>query len=162
MKPELEDKLLRKHPRIFRQHDLPMNQTCMCWGMDCMDGWFNIIDLLCANIQHHLDWHNGEGEFDYNRERNEKNPDHIPIAQVEATQVKEKFGGLRFYLQGGDDYIEGMVQMAEALSERTCEHCGNPGVSRSTGWIRTLCDRCHEHWDEIRAGKWDLAKGKDQ
>ena len=62
------------------------------------------------------------------------------IDQVTVDQVKEKFGGLRFYYTGGDDKIRGMVGMAESLSAITCEECGAPGDQRQGGWIRTLCD----------------------
>ena len=89
MKVELQNKLFEKYPKIFRQKDLPMQQTCMCWGITCGDGWYNIIDTLCSEIQHHLE---------YNAERNQG------PTLVEATQVKEKFGGLRFYYDGGDVY----------------------------------------------------------
>lgn len=58
-------------------------------------------------------------------------------------QIKEKFGGLRFYYYGGDDQIQGMVTMAEIWAGRTCEKCGNKGTRRDGGWIRTLCDE-HE------------------
>jgi len=57
--------------------------------------------------------------------------------------MKEKFGGLRFYYDGGDDEVSGMVRMAEAWAEHTCEECGAPGKSRDSGWIKTLCDH-HE------------------
>jgi len=65
------------------------------------------------------------------------------VAQVVAIQIKEKFGTLRFYYNGGDDTIGGMVRMAESMSSVTCEECGNPGKTRGPGWIRTLCDH-HE------------------
>jgi hypothetical protein len=65
-------------------------------------------------------------------------PDTIP--QVVVTQVKEKFGTLRFYYNGGDDIIDGMVRMAEGMSGCTCEECGKPGGRRGGGWIVTLCD----------------------
>jgi hypothetical protein len=55
-------------------------------------------------------------------------------------QVKEKFGTLRFYYTGGDDYISGMVRMAESMSGVTCEECGAPGEQNDGGWIRTLCE----------------------
>lgn len=62
---------------------------------------------------------------------------------IRVVQIKEKFGGLRFYYDGGDDQISGMVTMAEVWAGRTCETCGNLGKQRSGGWIRTLCDQ-HE------------------
>jgi hypothetical protein len=64
-------------------------------------------------------------------------PDLIP--QVTLDQVKEKFGTLRFYYSGGDDYIGGLCSMAESMSEVTCEECGNPGKTVGGGWLTTLC-----------------------
>ena len=67
-------------------------------------------------------------------------PDLVP--QVVAEQVKEKFGGLRYYYCGGDDVIDGMVQMAELLSNRTCEVCGDAAVNKNTaGWSGTRCTK---------------------
>jgi hypothetical protein len=91
-------------------------------------GWWPIIESLCANIQSHTDWWN-------------KNRETRPVVeQVVVEQIKEKFGGLRFYYQGGDDYIRGLVQMAESWASHSCEECGAPGTRRSSSWIRTLCD----------------------
>ena len=59
---------------------------------------------------------------------------------VHIEQIKEKFGGLRFYYYGGDEQIHGMVRMAELWAGHTCEKCGNKGERRQGGWIRTLCD----------------------
>lgn len=64
-------------------------------------------------------------------------------APVVATQVKEKFGTLRFYYIGGDGQEEALIEQAEHASAVTCEDCGNLGTLRSGGWHRTLCDRCH-------------------
>lgn len=69
---------------------------------------------------------------------------------IHIEQIKEKFGGLRFYYQGGDDHIAGMVTMAEVWAGRTCEKCGNAGIRRGGGWIRTLCDT---HEEEYQDGK---------
>ena len=57
-------------------------------------------------------------------------------------QVKEKFGGLRFYVHGANDFLNGMIHMAEAASFKICEQCGKPGRPRGGGWILTLCDEC--------------------
>jgi hypothetical protein len=62
------------------------------------------------------------------------------IPQVVAEQVKEKLGGLSFYYRGGDEYISGLVSMAQSMSYVTCEICGSPGKPREGGWIKTLCD----------------------
>lgn len=64
----------------------------------------------------------------------------------EVCQIKEKFGGLRYYvdLPEGADWDAAMdaVLAAEEESFRTCEECGAPGESKGPGWIRTLCDPC--------------------
>jgi hypothetical protein len=59
--------------------------------------------------------------------------------QVIATQVKEKFGTLRFYYDGGDEYVRALENMAESMSARTCEVCGNPGKVYRDRWHSTLC-----------------------
>jgi hypothetical protein len=70
-------------------------------------------------------------------------------------QAKEKFGELRFYFHAEgtdshDDALMGnLVTMAEHKSSRTCESCGADGAkARHTGWIKTLCDDCHEERSE--------------
>jgi hypothetical protein len=139
MRSELDQKLCEKYPKIFRDRHAPMTQTAMCWGFDCGDGWYNIIDALCFQIQSHIDWRNSQRELLLKDNPYKiKIPDLVP--QVVADQVKEKFGTLRFYVSGGDDRTEGMIRMAEAMSEVTCETCGSPGESRGTGWFYTACD----------------------
>lgn len=66
-------------------------------------------------------------------------PEECP--QVIAVQVKEKFGTLRFYYDGGDEYISGLVSMAEWASSVTCEECGERGKLRGSGWVYTACDK---------------------
>jgi len=56
MNQDLDNKLCAKYPKIFRDRRAPMNQTCMCWGFEHGDGWYNIIDQMCANIQNHINW----------------------------------------------------------------------------------------------------------
>jgi len=68
--------------------------------------------------------------------------------QVVVDQVKEKFGTLRFYYHGGDDFVDGVVRMAEAMTAVTCETCGDVGKCRSGGWIRTLCDKHEKEYQE--------------
>lgn len=152
MRKELDDKLCEKYPEIFIQRHQSMQVTCMCWGFDVGDGWYNILDRLCANIQGHIN--QSIKNVKWANEWNKENPDkqhEVPkaVGQVEATQVKEKFGTLRFYYNGGDDTIEGMVDMAESMSAVTCEDCGNPGKLVGQGWYST---RCKEHAKE---GEWD-------
>lgn len=77
-------------------------------------------------------------------------PNKVPplVPQVVAVQVKEKFGTLRFYVDGGDDYTDGVIAMAEALSGRTCEECGAPGTTNSGGWLSTRCSLHRGDFDD--------------
>lgn len=59
---------------------------------------------------------------------------------VAILQIKEKFGGLRFYIIGGTDELYDSIDEAEAKSFTICERCGAPGVLREGGWMQTLCD----------------------
>ena len=180
MNDELDNKLCKKYPRIFRDRNASMQVTAMCWGLCVGSGWYNIINNACSLIQHHINWSrkqraetikynralkralNGdlgglEYRYTYNGVLSDwgiKNvqsdiesavfkvvPDACP--QVVASQVKEKFGSLRFYYDGGDEHISGIVRMAEAMSGSTCEDCGNVGQRISGGWIRVLCNTCN-------------------
>ena len=146
MNQDLDNQLCEKYPKIFRDRHGDMKETCMCWGFECGDGWYQILDSLCGQIQHHIDWSHKNCNWDkkWNKEHpEEKRKVREPIPQVVAVQVKEKFGGLRFYYDGGDDYVRGLVSLAESWAACTCEECGQIGTMRTGGWIRTLCDQ-HE------------------
>ena len=115
---EFSKRMTERFPKIF---------AGQYGGFAVGPGWWPIIESLCANIQSHTDWWN-------------KNRETRPVVeQVVVEQIKEKFGGLRFYYSGGDDQISGMVRMAEAWADRSCEECGAPGTSGGQGWIKTLC-----------------------
>jgi hypothetical protein len=60
-------------------------------------------------------------------------------------QLKEKFGGLRFYIGEATDEIFDLIAKAEEKSFKICERCGAPGKLRNDGWLRTLCENCAHH-----------------
>lgn len=91
-------------------------------------GWNELVYRLCEKIDSIL----------------KKNPELLEEFMV--TQVKEKYGGLRFYIYGGNDKIYEAIDKYEDLSYNTCEVCGQPGTTRDYGWLKTLCD---EHYAEI-------------
>lgn len=128
MRQELEDQLVGKYPKIFSQ----------IRSFQHGDGWLHIIDALCACIQNECD-HNIK---DLKRINPEVTEEELEDLQVRAVQVKEKFGGLRFYIGSGNTEIFGMIRMAEEISFKICEECGSPGKNRGGGWIKTLCDPC--------------------
>jgi hypothetical protein len=131
MKKELQNKLFEKYPKIFKQRELDRTVTAMCYGIACGDGWYALIDTMCGNIKNQME----------NANRNKPEEEHVVC---EATQVKEKWGGLRFYVQGSDDFIDGIIDLAESMSYRICSQCGNASMpnEKKRGWIYTLCDNC--------------------
>ena len=143
MKQELDELLCTKYPKMMVNRNKDMKETCMCWGFECGNGWFNILDQLMSNIQHHIDWNNQNFEKGYKQYKQ--------VAQVTLDQVKEKFGTLRFYYTGGDDAIDGMVRMAESMSGVTCEECSAPAQTHGPGWIRTICEPCETKRETERA-----------
>lgn len=101
-------------------------------GIAVGKGWFDLLNQACRLIQSHLDWQKD-------------------VPQVVAQQVKEKFGGLRFYVEGGDDYTQGIIAMAEQMSMMLCEECGAPGDRGGSGWISTLCETHRAERDAAKA-----------
>ena len=106
MKKELQDKLFKKYPKIFRRRTFLIGRFYMRWGIECGDGWYNLINKLCKKIQEYC---NKDNTF-----------------QAKAIRVKEQFRGLRFYIDGGDDYIYDLINNAENESYKICEDCGAP------------------------------------
>ena len=97
MSPELDKKLCERYPKLFADRNKSPQETCMCWGFSCEDGWYWLIDNLCHSIQAHIDGLTPTPP------------------QVIVDQVKEKFGTLLFYFHGGDDELNGMVSVGYNL-----------------------------------------------
>lgn len=125
MNIDLENKLVEKYSEFFeylKEYDGPIMP--IQFGFECGSGWYVILDTLMSNIQHYIKYNESD-------------------MKINITQIKEKFGGLRFYYDGGNDYIDGMVSMTESLSYRTCEFCGTThNVGQTSGWISTICEEC--------------------
>ena len=155
------------------------------FGFECGDGWYVILDTLMEEIKFYLKHKNEsrDREFKYkfmwdlqrwlrlnagkpNSWKTKlsdwiyKNaPKGKPHLQLRIDQVKEKFGGLRFYYSGGDDEISGMVRLAESLSYRTCEYCGSTkDIGYTSGWIISCCKSCHESSEQLKRYKWEPRK----
>jgi hypothetical protein len=136
-----QNEIFQKYPKLFVQKDLPATKTCMCWSITCGEGWKHIIDKACQKIQEIADLYG---------------------ADIQFSQVKEKFGGLRMYFDINWsvpeidvaprevetnpknreiwDLVYKVTCDAEEESLKTCDVCGKPGTSRFGGWIVTRCD----------------------
>ena len=113
--------LLNKYPKLFGE---------MAFGIECGDGWFDLIDKLCEDIT-------------------KADP------EVIALQVKEKFGTLRFYITayseiGDTGEVFDLIDEAEDASEKICEECGAPGKLEGKMWFKTICEKCKKEISEER------------
>jgi len=127
MRDELDEKLVKEFPNLYRNRNGGMRTTCMYWGFEHGDGWFDIIYELSAKL--------------------EKLILEIPKEDREwtcASQVKEKYGTLRFYMTMETDEMSTFISEAERKSEITCETCGKPGEIRGRGWLMCICDECYK------------------
>ena len=135
MKQELQDKLFEAFPLIFAEKDCSAQESCMHWGIACGDGWFGLIWDLCADLQIIADMG--------------------LVKQPVAAQVKEKFGGLRFYLNNHNDTVNALVNTAEELAWNTCENCGSTDDIHTTArYISRLCPPCFNTIEERREARW--------
>ena len=131
--------LITKHPKIF---DPALGES---YGMnwDIPDAWIPVVDDLCSAIQQYIDttvWYKEGGQ-------------HKP-KQVRCTQMKEKFGGLRFYTIDSDETIEGMIDLATYICSKICEHCGTrENLGKTDGWISICCESCHDA-GKAGSGEW--------
>jgi hypothetical protein len=140
MDQELQDKLFEKYPQLFSNRTKSPMESCMSWGIECNNGWYELLSSLCWRISQHEQ--NIETRKRILADQPETIKEELAYISVKFDQVKEKFGGLRVYFTGGDDYVDGVVSMTEEYSYKVCEVCGNAGKPNKSGWITTLCDNC--------------------
>jgi len=115
-----------KYEQLVIAHPLSLSRvTC---GIYYPDGWNYLVGNLCDIVERQV------GKL--SPEMQDK---------VHVVQIKSKFGGLRYYMNQSTPHIEGAIEMAESLSFKICETCGNQGAMKQIGnWIATLCDSCHQ------------------
>jgi hypothetical protein len=142
-------KMAEKFPRYF-------GEGKRYGGFAIGEGWYLIIEALMNQIHHYTKWKRNMRARDLKNVRaGDTSIEVTPkVNWIEVNQIKEKFGGLRFYYSGGDDEISGMVRMAEVWADHSCETCGDRGKRRSGGWIRTLCDK-HEALYQVSKGNYN-------
>lgn len=117
MNTKLTEKLHKEYPKIF-----PKNERGYALGFECMDGWYDHINALCATVMLYCNDHNIEP----------------PI----ASQVKEKYGSLRFYVWSASIEVFDLIERFETESQYVCEVCGKRGKVRNIhGWYSCLCDK---------------------
>jgi hypothetical protein len=129
MNKELSRKLHKKFP-FFKGH--------YGWGLpfECMDGWFQLIWDLSEELEQIA---KEEG------------------IELYVSQVKSKYGTLRYYLGAETDRMSDVIDRYEEISAHTCEVCGKEGhLALYKGWWDTLC---YWHWSKLKFNdKWNRMK----
>jgi hypothetical protein len=136
MEQAKQQQIFTKYPVLFQEKDLPMRETCMCWGIDLPDAWYELLDKLCDRL-----------------DRVTKTTGVTVIAQ----QVKNKYARLTFYWRPEYpdtmpeeeqrqwyDIIHAIVSHYSNQSGQTCEECGDFGQQTEGGWIHVLCAKHRE------------------
>ena len=126
--PDQLDKLISNYPIVFKHLDKTISHNLPA-------GWYKIVDKLCSELTPIL------------LEALEESPETTEEPLFSVLQVKEKFGGLRFYymMNTKDDElyrrIQTAVDTAEDTSYSTCQITGNIGVLCKDGsHYMTLCE----------------------
>ena len=122
------DKLIAAYPIVFKNVDKTTYS-------DLPDGWYELVDKLCADISELL-----EAEL-------KNNPDSSEEPLFSVLQIKEKFGGLRFYFMMNTKndtlhkQVQNLVDVAEDASYSMCQETGKPGVlCKKNSHYQTYCE----------------------
>jgi hypothetical protein len=121
MRPELQEKIFALKPEWFKD---------LQYGIECGDGWFDLIRDLTVKLLA-LEVEEPDNFLDF-----------------KVVQIKQKFGGLRYYFSGNQDNvhrrIDTLINGYETKSYATCEACGKEARVRTLGYVVTLCRYPHD------------------
>lgn len=126
----------KKQQALFAQYAKHISKkNC---GIGFPPGWYDVV----------------KGIFEFIEARGYKD--------VRVQQIKEKFGGLRFYYEGGDDELFKMVAEAEDQTYKICDMCGKQGQRHTAGWIKTRCaDHRLDRWPELTSEDYAAIDAED-
>ena len=143
MRKELENRLYEVAPVFYSEKDLDAQETCLCFGFECGDGWFEALLDFSKEVAR-------INEIAMKR--------HICFV---ASQIKQKFGEIRVYwhtksfpdmcdrIPDREDAMRLYSMMNNAINtlvvrcRNTCENCGTTNhIITTDGWIQRLCVKC--------------------
>lgn len=114
MSPEHDKMLVDAAPGLYSRESLrPAVEAAGLWGFECGDGWFALLLELSKQLE---------------------------TTGAIADQVKEKFGGLRFYYHPCSAEADAFIREAEKKALKTCDVCGKPGTMSESGWMKVRCE----------------------
>jgi hypothetical protein len=141
---QLED-MAKRWPDLFQKSQIDYFEVGY--------GWYAIIETLCEMLSRNVTRIRDKISY-LSIDLSPGNLERIRVYEEELAeaieelpqimQVKEKFGGLRFYAFHAEGVNRSYINFAETLSMRTCEWCGAPGEARSDGWTKVLCEKHHK------------------
>lgn len=128
-----KEQFYNKWPKLF---------TDVKCGFYLPNGWSTLVWDMCVSLDLELD-----GDF----------------SKLSCVQVKEKFGGLRFYThdQTNNDKVNEIINAACNLSCETCQNCGTvEGVEcKGPRWLTTQCEPCRDAYEIARTKRMDKLDG---
>jgi hypothetical protein len=126
MDKELNQLLFDTFPNLYADRNAPLTKSLVAWGFEVGNGWFLLLWDLSRKLEKIIiDWKT-------------KNPEEENFPR--ASQMKEKYGVLCFYVTNYLDEFEEPIHEAEKRSTMTCEVCGRSGELMTSGhWLKTLC-----------------------
>ena len=130
LKLETKDFLLeflRNLQREVKEENRRIKHPFELFGIECGYGWYGLILPLCRKIE----------RYNIGKEEDDK---------IRIYQIKEKFGGLRFYISHGPKEFYDWIDRIEDESYKVCEICGSVRdvTTEGDGWVTTLCKQCRD------------------
>ena len=119
MNEENTEKLVKAYPNLYNNRSY--------FSFECGDGWFDLIDRLSEKLEGLIIQANNTGH---------------PFLElpIYASQVKEKYGYLSFYMSTATDQMHEIIEDASKESSKICEVCGKTGKLNNGPWYQTLCE----------------------
>ena len=125
----VKDEITKKS--LLEQYEKVGSYYPIAFGFECDDGWVDLLDELMEKLK----------EFD-------------KLKSINIHQIKEKYGGLRFYTNYSyNEELYNIIKEFEEKSYTICEICGKEAViCKSGNWYKTVCEnhRDLETWAGIK------------
>lgn len=121
-KKEFEAKLVENFPDLYADMHGDASKTCLAFGVEIAPGWYDLVYSLSAKVDAIIQSFPKEIAKNYR-----------------VSQVKEKFGGLRFYMTTSTPEVAELIHEAESVSYKLCQTCGQPGKLVTGGWLYVSC-----------------------